>query len=93
MKYVITGSLGHISQPVVKNLVAAHNQVVVISSNENKKNEIETLGAIAAIGSVTDEAFINQTFSGADSVYLMIPPNFATTNLMEYQKQVANIYV
>jgi uncharacterized protein YbjT (DUF2867 family) len=93
MKYIITGSLGHISQPVVKNLVAAHHQVVVISSNENKKAEIEALGAIAAIGSVSDAAFINQTFSGADAVYLMIPPNFATTNLMEYQQQVANIYV
>jgi uncharacterized protein YbjT (DUF2867 family) len=93
MKYVITGSLGHISQPVVKNLVAAHHQVVVISSNENKKAEIEALGAIAAIGSVSDAAFINQTFSGADAVYLMIPPNFATTNLMDYQIQVANIYV
>lgn len=93
MKYVITGSLGHISQSVVKNLVAAHHQVVVISSNENKKVEIEALGAIAAIGSVSDAAFINQTFSVADAVYLMIPPNFATTNLMEYQQQVANIYV
>jgi uncharacterized protein YbjT (DUF2867 family) len=93
MKYVITGSLGHISQPVVKNLVAAHHQVVVISSNQNKKAEIEALGAIAAIGSVSDAAFINQTFSGADAVYLMIPPNFATTNLMDYQIQVANIYV
>lgn len=93
MKYVITGSLGHISQPVVKNLVAANHQVVVISSNENKQAEIEALGAIAAIGSVSDATFINQTFSGADAVYLMIPPNFASTNLMDYQKHVANIYL
>ena len=93
MKYTITGSLGNISLPVVKNLVAAGHQVTVISSNANKAAEIESLGAIAAIGSVTDASFINQTFHGADAVYLMIPPNWAVTDWLAYQKEVADIYV
>lgn len=93
MKYIITGSLGHISLPVVKNLVAAGHQVKVISSNADKTKDIEELGAQAAIGSVSDANFVNKTFQGADAVYLMIPPNWATTNWMQYQKEVADIYV
>ena len=93
MKYVITGSLGHISQPVVKNLIAAGHTVSVISSNENKKAEIEALGAIAAIGSVSDLTFIKETFKGADAVYLMIPPNFASNDFAAYQKNVADVNV
>lgn len=93
MKYVITGSLGHISQPVVKNLIAAGHAVTVISSNENKKAEIEALGAIAAIGSVSDLAFVKKSFNGADAVYLMIPPNFASNDFAAYQRNVADVYV
>jgi uncharacterized protein YbjT (DUF2867 family) len=78
MKYVITGSLGNISKPVVKQLVTAGHDVIVISSNADKKVEIENTGAKAAIGSVEDRAFLTQAFSGADAVYLMIPPNWTT---------------
>ena len=93
MKYVITGSLGNISLPVVKNLIAAGHAVTVISSNENKKDEIETLGATAAIGSVSDLTFVSQSFKVADAVYLMIPPNFASNDFAAYQKNVADVYV
>ncbi len=93
MKYIITGSLGHISLPVVKNLVAAGHEVTVISSNADKAQAIEALGAKAAIGSVSNVEFVNKTFQGADAVYLMIPPNFATTNWLQYQQEVADNYV
>ena len=66
MKYIITGSLGNISLPVTQNLVKAGHQVVVISSNANKKEQIEGLGAEAAIGSVRDVAFLQSAFEGGD---------------------------
>lgn len=93
MKYIITGSLGHISLPVLKSLVAAGHHVTVISSNADKTKDIEALGAQAAIGSVNDATFVNKIFQGADAVYLMIPPNFTTTNWLQYQKEVADNYV
>lgn len=93
MKYIITGSLGHISLPVVKNLLAAGHQVTVISSSADKVPAIEALGAKAAIGSVSNAEFVNKAFQEADAVYLMIPPNFATTNWLQYQKEVADNYV
>lgn len=74
MKYVLSGSLGHINKPLTKKLVAAGNDVTVISSNEARKAEIEALGAKAAIGSVEDTDFLTKTFKGADAVFALIPP-------------------
>lgn len=74
MKYVLSGSLGHINKPLTQKLVAAGHDVTVISSQEARKSEIEALGAKAAIGSVEDVAFLTETFNGADAVFELIPP-------------------
>jgi uncharacterized protein YbjT (DUF2867 family) len=93
MNYVITGSLGHISKPVVEKLTAAGHSVTVITSNNNRAADIEALGAKAAVGSVDDAAFLTQAFAGADAVYLMIPPTFAPADWFAHQKEVADNYI
>ncbi len=75
MKIIITGSLGNISKPLTEELVQKGHAVTVISSKSDKQNEIETLGATAAIGSLEDVDFLVDTFTGADAVYSMVPPN------------------
>ena len=84
MKYVITGSLGNISRPLAEKLVAAGHSVTVVSSKADKNVQIEALGAKAAIGSVEDVAFLTSTFSGADAVYTMVPPNFGAADWKKY---------
>jgi uncharacterized protein YbjT (DUF2867 family) len=74
MKIIVTGSLGHISQPLTKELVQKGHQVTVISSKPDKQSAITDLGATPAIGSLEDVPFLTQTFTGADAVYVMIPP-------------------
>lgn len=74
MKIIITGSLGHISKPLAKSLVKQGHSVTVISSNPDKQKDIETIGAIAAIGSIEDVSFLAKTFTAADAVYTMLPP-------------------
>ncbi len=74
MKLVITGSLGHISKPLAEQLVQEGHTVTVISSNPDKMQAIKALGAIPAIGSLEDSAFLAAAFRGADAVYLMEPP-------------------
>lgn len=93
MNYVITGSIGHISKPVVAQLVAANHHVTVITSNAERVADIEALGATAKVGSVEDAAFITSVFAGADAVYLMIPPIWKTDNWYGHQQAVANNYV
>lgn len=93
MNYVITGSLGHISKPLVQQLVQAKHQVTVITSRTENATAIEALGATAAVGSIEDATFITNTFAGADAVYLMIPPKWTVDNWYAYQQQVADNYV
>jgi uncharacterized protein YbjT (DUF2867 family) len=90
--YVITGSIGHISKPIIEGLVKAGKEVRVISSSPDRKKEIENLGAIALVGSVQDVAFLKNALKGADVVYTMIPPIWQTANWRASQNEVAKNY-
>lgn len=91
--YVITGSIGHISKPVVIGLVKAGKNVTVITSKTDKVKGIEQLGARALVGSVSDKTFVRKAFAGAEVVYTMIPPIWQTSNWRASQNEVAEIYI
>jgi len=84
MKITLTGSLGNISKPLTEILVKNGHEVTVISSDSKKTNDIEALGAKAAIGSVSDTAFLTEAFKGADAIYTMVPPNWGVGNYRKY---------
>ena len=95
MKVIVTGSLGNISKPLTEELVQKGHTVTVISSKPEKQKDIEDLGATAAIGSVEDADFLTATFTGADAVYVMVPPpNFFDPNLdlLDYYRRLGKNY-
>ncbi len=92
MKYVITGSLGNIGKPLTQKLVAAGHDVTVVTSTENRKAEIEALGAKAAVGFIADVAFLTNTFKGADAVYAMIPPTLEPSDWKAYIGKMGQNY-
>ena len=92
MKITVTGSLGNISKPLAKQLIAAGHDVTIVSSSADKVKDIEALGAKAAIGSIADAAFLTRAFAGADVVYTMVPPNFGTTDYRKYVSDSARNY-
>jgi uncharacterized protein YbjT (DUF2867 family) len=71
MKITLTGSLGHISLPLTKDLLGKGHEVTVISSKAEREKDIQALGAKAAIGTMDDAVFLTEAFKGADIVYLM----------------------
>jgi uncharacterized protein YbjT (DUF2867 family) len=98
MKIIITGSLGHISKPLTKELVEKGHTVTVISSNPEKQKNIEAIGAKSAIGTFEDTDFLSATFKDADVVYLMESlgsSSFFDQNLdiMAAHIKIANSYV
>lgn len=93
MKYVLTGSIGHITKPMAERLISAGHNVSIITSSNNNVAKIEALGAQALVGSVNDGDFVNSALANADGVYLMIPPNMGATNFFEAQQKVADNYV
>ncbi|BAV06828.1 Uncharacterized conserved protein YbjT, contains NAD(P)-binding and DUF2867 domains [Filimonas lacunae] len=92
MKIIVTGSLGNISKPLASELIRQGHDVAIISSQAAKQQDIEALGAKAAIGSVEDAAFLTAAFAGADAVYAMTPPNYAASDLIGYYRHVALAY-
>ena len=92
MNIVITGSLGHIGKPLTDELVQKGHHVTVISSKSQKQADIEAVGATAAIGSVEDVAFLAATFTGADAVFCMIPPNFSQPDQVTYYSRIGDNY-
>jgi len=71
MKIIVTGSLGHIGKPLTQELVQKGHAVTVVSTNPERQQAIEELGATAAIGTMEDADFLAATFEGADAVYVM----------------------
>ena len=94
MKIIVTGCLGNIGRPLTLELAKKGHQVIGINHNIHKQQEIEELGASAAIGSIEDVSFLSATFAGADVVYTMVPPNyFAEPDIREYYRKVGDKYV
>ncbi len=92
MKYVITGSAGHISKPLSEKLLKEGNEVTVIGRNAAHLADLVELGAKTAIGSVEDVDFLTKAFAGADAVYTMVPPNFGVSNWKGYIEQTGKNY-
>lgn len=92
MKIVVTGSLGHISKPLIIQLIKQGHKVTVISSSLDRKSEIEALGAKPAIGKIEDLTFLKQTFSGQDAAYCMLPPfKFFEDSTLDYKRDASII--
>ena len=92
MKIIVTGSLGHISEPLTRQLVGEGHAVTVISSTPERQAAIGELGATAAVGSVEDAEFLAATFAGAEALYAMVPLNMAAPNVLAYYQRVGRSY-
>ncbi len=82
MKITVTGSLGNIGKKLTTVLLQAGNEVTVVSSQPERQKDIEALGAKAAIGSISDAAFLTNAFSEPDAVFAMTPPNLGGVNIV-----------
>ncbi|QQL48964.1 NAD(P)H-binding protein [Mucilaginibacter ginkgonis] len=92
MKIVVTGSLGNVGKPLATDLANQGHDVIVISSKEEKRKDIEQIGAKAAIGSIEDVNFLESAFEGANAIFALIPPNMLEADPRAYYKRIANNY-
>ncbi len=92
MHYVLTGGAGNITKPLALNLLKAGHAVTVIGRSEANLAPLTAAGAKAAIGEVEDIAFLTTTFTGADAVYLMIPPKWDAADWKGYIAGIGSNY-
>lgn len=82
MKITTTGSLGNVGRPLAKLLLAQGHELTIVSSNDDRAEEIIRLGATPAIGGLTDKAFLKTAFADADAVFAMTPPNLGKQHIV-----------
>jgi uncharacterized protein YbjT (DUF2867 family) len=90
--YVITGATGHTGSTIAEKLIGAGKKVRVISRNAKHLEKFTQQGAEAFVGDVSDVAAVTKAFSGAEAVYLMIPPSADQADYRAYQERVNDAY-
>lgn len=86
--YVITGASGHTGERAALRLLEAGKEVVVVGRSADRLAKLIEKGARAAIGDLSDAAFLTETFKGATAVYALIPPNFGAPDFRAYQNEL-----
>jgi uncharacterized protein YbjT (DUF2867 family) len=92
MNITITGSLGNISRLLVEKLVTSGHNVTVVSSQGERAKQIKDIGAMPAIGSLEDGAFVSSAFKDADAVYTMVPPDFSVPDYYAFADKIHHNY-
>jgi uncharacterized protein YbjT (DUF2867 family) len=81
---VVTTPTGNIGSQLVPHLLAAEQRVRVIARDPSKLAPA-IRGAVEVVqGSADDPAVVDQAFAGAESVFWLVPPRFATDDVTRY---------
>jgi uncharacterized protein YbjT (DUF2867 family) len=74
MRIVINTPNSNIGRPLTKALLAAGQQVTIISRNPDSVADLTDLGADLVAGSIDTPAVLDQAFAGADALFWLTPP-------------------
>jgi uncharacterized protein YbjT (DUF2867 family) len=88
--YVVLGASGHTGHVVANNLLAGGQKVRVVGRNAAHLQSLAAKGAETFIADVTDAGALAKAFDQADSAYVMIPPNPASTDPLGYSNRVGD---
>jgi uncharacterized protein YbjT (DUF2867 family) len=88
--YVILGTTGHTGSVVANSLLGKNKKVRVVGRDNKKLAAFSGRGAEAFTANVTDEKALSRAFTGAEAVYVLIPPDPANENYRGFQSQASN---
>ncbi|HEY1812988.1 MAG TPA: NAD(P)H-binding protein [Kofleriaceae bacterium] len=81
---VVTTPTGQIGSQLVPHLLAAGERVRVIARDPTKLSRAVRDTVDVVVGNADDPAVIDRAFTGAESVFWVVPPNFRTTDVTAY---------
>jgi uncharacterized protein YbjT (DUF2867 family) len=88
--YVVLGASGNTGHVVAKNLLGAGKKVRVVGRNADHLQFLAAEGAEIFVADITDPSTLTQAFHGADSAYVMIPPNPASNDPLGYENSASD---
>ncbi len=90
--YVITGATGNTGKVIAEKLLAQGKKVRVIGRSDARLKPLVAQGAEAFVGDVEEAGAMTRAFTGAQAVYMLIPPNYTGENMRGYQNRVGEVY-
>jgi uncharacterized protein YbjT (DUF2867 family) len=91
--YVVTGATGNTGSVIAEALLAKGEKVRVVGRSKERLESFTKKGAEPAVADLTDAAALTKAFSGASSVYAMIPPNPGSPDVRAYEAAVTKAIV
>lgn len=88
MTIVITTPTGNTGRRVARSLIESGTDVAVLARNPDKLEPVIRQNARLYQGSVEDADRFVQATREAEALYLVVPYNFGTSNLRDWQRQV-----
>jgi uncharacterized protein YbjT (DUF2867 family) len=88
--YVVTGATGNTGSVVAKQLLAHGQKVRVIGRTADRLQPLAKLGAEPFVADITDTGALARAFSGAQAVYIMVPPDVRSENVLAHSERVSD---
>lgn len=85
--FVVLGATGHTGSAVVETLLARKQPVRVVVRSADKGAAWKAKGADVAVASLEDASAMTKALTGANGVYLLVPPNYGATAWLSEQRQ------
>lgn len=90
---IITGATGKTGSVVAQTLLERGEKVRVIGRSAERLENLRLKGADIAIGDQGDAAFLTKAFTGADALYLLIPPRYDAEDFRRYYNDLGDAAV
>ncbi|HYU47171.1 MAG TPA: NmrA family NAD(P)-binding protein [Terriglobales bacterium] len=91
--YVVLGASGNTGHVVAKNLLAHGQKVRVVGRNAARLQPLAAESAEIFIGDVTDARALTKAFKGAESAYVMLPPDPTSNDFRALQERANDAIV
>jgi uncharacterized protein YbjT (DUF2867 family) len=88
--FVVSGATGHTGSVVAKALLSKGEKVRVVGRNADRLKEFAGAGAEAFTADLSDGASVAKAFAGAKAVFVMIPPDPSSPDVIAFQKRVSD---
>lgn len=88
--HVVMGASGNTGHIVANHLLSRGEKVRVVGRNAEHLQPLTSKGAEPFIVDVTDAGALAKAFHGADSAYVMIPPNFTSKDPLSHSNRVGD---
>jgi uncharacterized protein YbjT (DUF2867 family) len=87
---VVLGATGKVGGKIADILLNEGHHVKLIARSTDLEERFNHTGAEVIPGDITDVDLLTAAFTGADSAFILLPPNFMAPNYREFQREVGD---